>query len=258
MTYENNSGIRAAKSGLQAEINIIKLFNNWKLKESSKLISQLCCLEKINISNIQRIQAFKPQGCIKADCVVIITLKNGENIERNISIKKVEGKIGFNQLDKRWSKKYAECLNMPQNILDLFKFFTGENEPAFYKNKPILIKDKRRLLISEFSNLDKKIILKWIENNAENIGQLAFNGSNNPEYPIHYMLLVKEGINNIYKLCNIKDVMSLYLGDRKAKISPKGSIYLGKLTIQRKGGDNGKNTSNMLQIKFNPCLMEIL
>jgi hypothetical protein len=30
---------------------------------------------------------------------------------------------------------------------------------------------------------------------------------------------------------------------------------MGKITIQRKGGDAGKDTVNMLQFKFNPCLL---
>lgn len=35
-------------------------------------------------------------------------------------------------------------------------------------------------------------------------------------------------------------------------MSPRGSICIGKVTIQRKGGDNGRETANMLQFKLDP------
>lgn len=35
-------------------------------------------------------------------------------------------------------------------------------------------------------------------------------------------------------------------------ITKQGSIKLGKITIQRKGGDGGRDTANMLQFKIDP------
>lgn len=43
-----------------------------------------------------------------------------------------------------------------------------------------------------------------------------------------------------------------YFADGKVQISPKGSIKLGKVTLQRKGGDSGRPTANMLQFKIDP------
>jgi hypothetical protein len=40
--------------------------------------------------------------------------------------------------------------------------------------------------------------------------------------------------------------------DGDVKISPRGSLYIGKITMQRKGGDRGRPTANMLQFKINP------
>jgi R.HinP1I restriction endonuclease len=36
------------------------------------------------------------------------------------------------------------------------------------------------------------------------------------------------------------------------KISPRGSLCIGRLTAQREGGDAGRDSANMLQFKFNP------
>jgi hypothetical protein len=36
------------------------------------------------------------------------------------------------------------------------------------------------------------------------------------------------------------------------RISPKGSIIIGEITMQRKGGDGGRRSANMLQFKIDP------
>lgn len=35
-------------------------------------------------------------------------------------------------------------------------------------------------------------------------------------------------------------------------MTPRGSLKIGRITVQRKGGDNGRKTANMLQFKINP------
>ena len=49
----------------------------------------------------------------------------------------------------------------------------------------------------------------------------------------------------------INEVINFFSGE--IQISKQGSLYIGKITMQRKGGDNGRNTANMLQFKLNPC-----
>lgn len=54
-----------------------------------------------------------------------------------------------------------------------------------------------------------------------------------------------------------QEVLQHY-GQGEVEISPRGSIKLGRVTIQRKGGDNGRETANMLQFKIDPTeLFEI-
>ena len=40
--------------------------------------------------------------------------------------------------------------------------------------------------------------------------------------------------------------------DGEVKISPRGSLKIGTITLQRKGGDGGRPTANKLQFKANP------
>ncbi|HKM13676.1 MAG TPA: hypothetical protein VJY42_01980 [Candidatus Methanomethylophilaceae archaeon] len=57
-----------------------------------------------------------------------------------------------------------------------------------------------------------------------------------------------------WALTDINKAMSIYsYGD--VKVSPRGSIYIGNITVQRKGGDGGRDTANMLQFKIKPCLI---
>ena len=44
-----------------------------------------------------------------------------------------------------------------------------------------------------------------------------------------------------------------HFGNGEVKITPRGSFKIGNITVQRKGGDNGRETANMLQFKINPA-----
>ena len=44
-------------------------------------------------------------------------------------------------------------------------------------------------------------------------------------------------------------------GEGPAVMTKRGSIYIGQVTVQRKGGDGGRDTAKMLQFKASPCLL---
>lgn len=54
-----------------------------------------------------------------------------------------------------------------------------------------------------------------------------------------------------WALKSINEVVNFYNG--KIAFTPKGSLKIGKITMQRKGGDNGRESAKMLQFKLNPC-----
>jgi hypothetical protein len=41
-------------------------------------------------------------------------------------------------------------------------------------------------------------------------------------------------------------------GGGDIRITDRGSLRIGKILMQRKGGDNGRDTAKMLQFKINP------
>ncbi len=44
-------------------------------------------------------------------------------------------------------------------------------------------------------------------------------------------------------------------GNGEVCLTKQGSIKIGNITVQRKGGDAGRKTAQMLQFKINPCLL---
>ena len=54
-----------------------------------------------------------------------------------------------------------------------------------------------------------------------------------------------------WEILAMNEAINLYAG--KVEITEKGNLKLGKITIQRKGGDGGRESAKMLQFKLNPC-----
>lgn len=44
-----------------------------------------------------------------------------------------------------------------------------------------------------------------------------------------------------------------YFGNDEIIITKQGNFRIGKITMQRKGGDGGRDTAKMLQFKINPA-----
>ena len=44
-----------------------------------------------------------------------------------------------------------------------------------------------------------------------------------------------------------------FFGNGDVSITKQGNIKIGRITMQRKGGDGGRDTAKMLQFKINPA-----
>lgn len=166
------------------------------------------------LNEIEYVKASVLHG-FKADVNVKVQIKLKQSVGiQNIQVKLVSNKTGFNQINKRWLKNYNEMWNFSNQIYELLRYFTGELKPKI--NNP---KDSRRMYLYEFSEEEQKVthkqdITKWV-------------------------------LQNINKIMN-------YYSNSDVKISPKGSLLIGKITMQRKGEDDGKESANMLQFKIDP------
>lgn len=236
-------GSRTAKDGFRNEKDIATKFNNWKTDEEAQNWLKIM---NYNLEEIEYVNAVIISG-YKADinCKIQVKLKNAIDIE-NIQVKLVSNKKGFNQVDKRWLKSYNELWNIPEEVYKLLQYFTGEIKP--YKSET---KDSRRMFLNEMTEDERNLVLKWFDDNKMLILTDILRGRG--EFCAEWVLVAQKLPTNArWVLKNINEVLQHYYGDGKVTMSPRGSINLGKVGIQRKGGDNGRDTANMLQFKVDP------
>lgn len=138
-----------------------------------------------NLDEIEFVKAVVLSG-FKADIQVQVTIKLKEAIDaENIQVKLVSNLKGFNQIDKRWVDKYVEMWEIPNNITQLLKEYTGELPPKI--NNP---KDKRRTFANEFSEIDRSKLLEWLQNNKSLIVSDILKGRG--KFSAEWMLVVQK------------------------------------------------------------------
>ncbi len=238
-------GSTTAKGGFKNEQDVINRFNNW---EKDKVAQNWLEAMSYNLEEIEYVKAFKVGGQYKADIQVrvqiTIKLKSQSDIQ-NMQVKLVSNPQGFNQIDKRWVDKYVELWNIPSDITKILKLFTGETKPA-KRN----LKDSRRMLLTEMSKSDQKNIIDFFEENKILIISDLLKGRG--EFSADWVLVIlKTNNESRWTLKSINEAMNVF-GNGEVRITPQGSLKIGKIGMQRKGGDAGRETANMLQFKINP------
>jgi hypothetical protein len=243
-----NRGSTTAKNGFKNEDFVVSEFNNWQNSKLAKL--WLEAMDYI-LDDIKSIKAVKIKGSYKTDIQVEIKieirLKNQTDIQ-NLQVKLVSNPKGFNQIDKRWLRNYHKLWNIPNDVYELLQYFTGELPP--YINNP---RDSRRMFADEFSKSEQEKLLNFFEKNKTLIVNDILKGRG--KFASEWMLVIlKLKDNNIVKwaLEPINKVLNHY-GNGDVIITTRGSFKIANITIQRKGGDNGRETANMLQFKINPA-----
>ncbi len=235
-------GSQTAKNGFKNELDIANKFNDWVNDKEARIWLNIM---NYNLKEIDYVKADIISGH-KADInvKVQIKLKTCLDIE-NIQVKLVSNKKGFNQIDKRWLIKYKDLWNIPDNIYKLLQYYTGELKPYISNTK-----DERRMFLTEFNTIEQMIIIKWIQENKVLIVSDIIKGRG--EFSAEWLLVAQKAEKNSrWILKNINEVLQFYSsGD--VRVSPRGSLYIGKITMQRKGGDAGRETANMLQFKIDP------
>ncbi len=200
-----------------------------------------------DVRRIDYVKAIKVTHWQKTDVQVqikvLIKLKDEIDVQ-NISVKLVSNKKWFNQIDKRLLRKYQELRNIPADVLQVLRHFCGESKP--YK---IWTKDSRRMFLTEMTEREQTLLLGFVNDNKLLIVSDILKGRG--EFCAERMLVVKK--TSLYEraLKSINEVMNFY-GNGEVTISPRGSIHIGKITMQRKWGDWGRESANMLQFKIDP------
>lgn len=162
-----------------------------------------------------------------------------------MQVKLVSNPQGFNQIDKRKVDKYVEFWNIPQDVTKILKLFTGEIAPT--KSG---LRDSCRMFLDEMSKSDQDKLVDFFKRNKILIVSDILKGRG--EFSADWTLVIlKINGESRWVLKSINEAMNVFGGGDVA-ISPRGSLNIGKIGMQRKGGDSGRDTAKMLQFKINP------
>ena len=249
-------GSRTAKAGFQNEDEIRDKFNNWKADADARAWLEAM---KHSVAEVTSVSATKPHG-EKADVEVTVKSKAGESktserVER-ISIKLVSSANGFNQIDKRWLKTYATMWKMPPDVVEALKLFVGETPPGESS------RDKRRMYLNELDqNAQQAVVEFFTANKAEIVSDLlAGDGlhasdwmmvTHRPQSVTRNVSEGEGGDKSKWVIRSSADAIQFY-SDGPVELTKSGNLKIGRITMQRKGGDNGRDTAKMLQFKINP------
>lgn len=247
-TIQNNiidlvkRGSATARAGFSNENDVVKKFNNWKNDVDAQ---DWLRIMEYDLNEIERVEAVKITGSYKTDVQVKIKifLKDAIGAE-NLSIKLVSNPQGFNQIDKRWVDKYIELWNIPEKIAQNLKLFTGEIKPSSNS-----LRDERRMFLNEMDKDAQEEIVSFFEKNKFMIVADVLKGRD--KLAASWLLVYQKDVS-LWTLLPMSVVMNFY-GNGEVRITEQGSLKIGRITMQRKGGDNGRSTANMLQFKINPC-----
>jgi len=237
-------GSQTAKDGFRNEDDVVKKFNFWKKDKDAQT---WLILMNYELQEIEYVEAIKLTGNYKTDVQVQVTIKLNKAIDvENLQVKLVSNPKGFNQIDKRWVEKYSEMWDMPENIISILKRYTGEETPTTKK-----IKDKRRMFANEFTDLEQKAVLKWLKKNQSLIVSDILKGQG--RFAAEWMLVAQKVEKNARWILKPMNFCMNYFGNGEIEITNRGNFKIGRITMQRKGGDGGRDTAKMLQFKINPA-----
>ena len=265
MLSKQELGSKTAKSGFKNEHDIVYKFNNFKNDADARNWLNILGYEPSKVNKIFAIQIpaslskkFILQSGIsetkinltktfkKADIQIQLNLMMDDILYReNISCKKVdaENKRGFNQIDKRSVDKYQSFWNFDDTTAYGLKLFTGAVLNDFKG------KINNRLFMNELPEKYANSIICFFTKNKFLVISDIIKGRG--FFAAEWMIISKISDDKTiakYYLKNINDIINHYAqGD--VKISPKQSLNIGKITMQRKGGTPDPTS---LQFKFNP------
>ncbi|MBX3281974.1 MAG: type II restriction endonuclease [Acidobacteria bacterium] len=232
-------GSETAKGGFRNEDVIRDKFNAYKTDEDAK-----AWLREMNYdpAKIVSLTAAKPHG-EKADVEVTIQTSAGTKRE-GISIKLVSSDQGFNQIDKCWLAHYAKMWAMPADVVTALKLFVGETPPT--KSG----RSMDRMFLNEIDPKLKDAVVKFFSENKAAIVSDLFAGDG--EHSAGWVMVAfKPGERTEWIIRSSKRTIEFY-GEGDVMLTRGGNLKIGRITMQRKGGDAGRDTAKMLQFKINP------
>ena len=274
--YDFEFGSRTAKGGFANEKTICEKFNNWKTDEDAKLWLKIMGYDPHKIDYVRAIQIpprikktdlekfgfdegeyeelmrFK-KADVQVQIRVVIRVNNSLKVE-NLSLKKANSDADYNQVDKRWVDSYKEMWHFDDEIALALKLFTGEIPPSSHREMLKVsvsqLRDKRRVFLTELRDeIVQKIISFFTKNKILVVSDIL---KGRGGFAADWMLVTRYNKKDDTTTWILKDINTAmnFFGKGDVKVSPRGSLYIGRITMQRKGGTPDPTK---LQFKIKPC-----
>jgi len=274
--YDFEFGSRTAKGGFANERAICEKFNNWKKDKDAKLWLKIMGYDLNKIDYVKAIQI--PTRIRKSDARkfgfseeeyeelmrfkktdvqiqirLIIRVNKVIKVE-NLSLKKANSDADYNQVDKRWVDSYREMWHFDGEIALALKLFTGEINPSIHpemlKISLSRLRDSRRVFLTELKDdIVRKIITFFTKNKILVVSDIL---KGRGGLAADWMLVTRYNKSNNTTTWILKDINTAmnFFGQGNVRLSPRGSLYIGRITMQRKGGTPDPTK---LQFKIKPC-----
>ncbi|QQS34070.1 MAG: type II restriction endonuclease [Acidobacteriota bacterium] len=236
-------GSQTAKGGFRNEDEIRDKFNKWREDEDAKAWLRTLGHDP---SLIESVYAFKPHGD-KADVVVTVKSIDGPTFRHGISIKLVSSPNGFNQIDKRWLRQYAKMWNIPSDVVAAMRLFVGEDPPNGKSRRP------ERMFLTELEKEARENVVAFFTSNKQRIVEdlIRGEGANKADF---FMVAWKPGGEKSHIIVTSDEAVRFF-SEGPVEVTRSGNLKIGRITMQRKGGDGGRESAKMLQFKLNPALL---
>jgi len=113
------------------------------------------------------------------------------------------------------------------------------------------VRDSRRMFADEFTGTEQSILCDFFRRKRDLILTTIFRGSG--ECTAEWLLVIQKAQeysrSTLWPINRVID----FFGSGEITITDRGSLRIGRITMQRKGGNRGRETAKMLQFKINPA-----
>jgi hypothetical protein len=264
-------GSATAKGGFANEKAICSKFNNWRTDNEAQIwlkimgynLNEIDSVEALHIPTRIKREDVEKLGLKetfeelikfkKADAQIRVVITIGKIVKvENISLKKANSDADYNQVDKRWVDTYKEIWKFNDDVAFGLKLFTGEIKPYSYPEliKGKTLRDRRRMFLDELPDELREKIIKFFSENKILVVSDILKGRGG--LSANWMLVTRYNKNDDTTTWILKDINTAmnFFGSGNVEISPRGSLYIGRITMQRKGGTPDPTK---LQFKIKPC-----
>ena len=228
-----------ARGGFKNEAEVIGLLNSFDPVTFPWLEAM-----GFDISRITQVIAEKGRHKTKPDVVVRVLYKS-EKVpnEARISVKKQSSTRGFNQVDRGDVVRRYKVLwpMMPEKTVLGLKYFTGLLPPIGNS------RNHARMFLDELPTELLSPVISFFEQNKSLVIKDLLAGRE-PDQADFFMSTDSRGLSVVAPMAQVLRSAA----EGPVALSPRGSLMIGKILAQRKGGDGGRDTAKNLQFKADP------